>query len=82
MQKFIGNIWGKINKTVLLLVFQIFTLSIIFINCLVALQVAKSCFVPALLGHAIDDDFINPHHSDRIFEAYMVSMSVRIPLFY
>lgn len=36
-------------------------------------QVAKSCFVPVLLGHAIDDDFINPHHSDRIFEAYVVS---------
>ncbi|KAL1372613.1 hypothetical protein HN51_002734 [Arachis hypogaea] len=35
------------------------------------IKVAKSCFVPALLGHAIDDDFINPHHSDRIFEAYM-----------
>jgi hypothetical protein len=36
------------------------------------LQVASSCFVPVLLGHAIDDDFINPHHSDCIFEAYMV----------
>ncbi|XP_004508353.1 uncharacterized protein [Cicer arietinum] len=35
------------------------------------IKVAKSCFVPALLGHAIDDDFIHPHHSDRIFEAYM-----------
>ncbi|XP_027329189.1 uncharacterized protein LOC113845804 isoform X2 [Abrus precatorius] len=35
------------------------------------IKVAKSCFVPALLGHAIDDDFIQPHHSDRIFEAYM-----------
>ncbi|KOM53483.1 hypothetical protein LR48_Vigan09g214200 [Vigna angularis] len=34
-------------------------------------KVAKSCFVPALLGHAIEDDFIRPHHSDRIFEAYM-----------
>ncbi|KAL2969740.1 hypothetical protein AAZX31_15G097600 [Glycine max] len=33
--------------------------------------VAKSCFVPALLGHAIDDDFIRPHHSDFILEAYM-----------
>lgn len=38
-----------------------------------ALQVAKSCFVPALFGHAIDDDFIQPHHSDRIYEAYVVS---------
>ncbi|XP_054786523.1 uncharacterized protein LOC129292874 isoform X2 [Prosopis cineraria] len=35
------------------------------------IKVAKRCFVPALLGHAIDDDFIHPHHSDRIFEAYM-----------
>ncbi|KAL6293314.1 hypothetical protein ACE6H2_001456 [Prunus campanulata] len=35
------------------------------------IKVAKSCFVPALFGHAIDDDFIQPHHSDRIFEAYM-----------
>ncbi|XP_061347931.1 uncharacterized protein LOC133293376 isoform X3 [Gastrolobium bilobum] len=35
------------------------------------IKVAKSCFVPALLGHAIDDDFIHPHHSDRILEAYM-----------
>ncbi|XP_050218611.1 uncharacterized protein LOC126669239 isoform X2 [Mercurialis annua] len=35
------------------------------------IKVAKSCFVPALFGHAIDDDFIHPHHSDRIFEAYM-----------
>ncbi|XP_059311911.1 uncharacterized protein LOC132063404 isoform X4 [Lycium ferocissimum] len=33
--------------------------------------VAKSCFVPVLLGHAIDDDFIQPHHSDRVFDAYM-----------
>ncbi|PQM34042.1 uncharacterized protein Pyn_32431 [Prunus yedoensis var. nudiflora] len=35
------------------------------------IKVAKSCFVPALFGHAIDDDFIQPHHSDRIFAAYM-----------
>ncbi|CAF2250784.1 unnamed protein product [Brassica napus] len=33
--------------------------------------VAKSCFVPVLLGHAIDDDFIYPHHSERIYEAYV-----------
>ncbi|XVF28950.1 hypothetical protein REPUB_Repub15cG0076700 [Reevesia pubescens] len=33
--------------------------------------VAKSCFVPVLFGHAVDDDFIRPHHSDRIFEAYV-----------
>ncbi|XP_075486169.1 uncharacterized protein LOC142525761 [Primulina tabacum] len=36
-----------------------------------AIKVAKSCFVPVLFGHSIDDDFIQPHHSDRIFDAYM-----------
>ncbi|KAI4369604.1 hypothetical protein MLD38_018029 [Melastoma candidum] len=36
-----------------------------------AIKVAQSCFVPVLFGHATDDDFIRPHHSDRIFEAYM-----------
>ncbi|KAI9128841.1 hypothetical protein K1719_000324 [Acacia pycnantha] len=41
------------------------------ITDLKTIKVAKSCFVPALLGHAIDDDFIQPHHSDRIFDAYM-----------
>ncbi|WZZ10311.1 hypothetical protein YC2023_096232 [Brassica napus] len=35
------------------------------------IKVAKSCFVPVLLGHAIDDDFIYPHHSERIYEAYV-----------
>ncbi|XP_039072123.1 uncharacterized protein LOC120219378 isoform X2 [Hibiscus syriacus] len=35
------------------------------------IKVAKSCFVPVLFGHAIDDDFILPHHSDCIFEAYV-----------
>ncbi|GAA0148340.1 hydrolase [Lithospermum erythrorhizon] len=35
------------------------------------IKVAKSCFVPALFGHAIDDDFIQPHHSERIFDAYV-----------
>ncbi|KAF9673322.1 hypothetical protein SADUNF_Sadunf10G0012000 [Salix dunnii] len=39
------------------------------------IKVAKSCFVPVLFGHAIDDDFIHPHHSDRVFEAYMDSLS-------
>ncbi|KAK6930058.1 hypothetical protein RJ641_004152 [Dillenia turbinata] len=36
-----------------------------------AIKVAKSSFVPLLLGHAIDDDFNLPHHSDRIYEAYV-----------
>ncbi|XP_019180811.1 PREDICTED: uncharacterized protein LOC109175893 isoform X2 [Ipomoea nil] len=35
------------------------------------IKVARCCFVPLLLGHAVDDDFIQPHHSDRIFDAYM-----------
>ncbi|XP_013736677.1 uncharacterized protein LOC106439721 isoform X1 [Brassica napus] len=35
------------------------------------IKVAKSCFVPVLLGHAVDDDFIHPHHSERIYEAYV-----------
>ncbi|KAK1380249.1 hypothetical protein POM88_026993 [Heracleum sosnowskyi] len=35
------------------------------------IKVAKSSFVPVLFGHAIDDDFIQPHHSDRIFNAYV-----------
>ncbi|KAL9227091.1 hypothetical protein vseg_002827 [Gypsophila vaccaria] len=35
------------------------------------IKVAKSSFVPVLFGHAIDDDFIQPHHSERIFDAYM-----------
>ncbi|GAB2266416.1 hypothetical protein Dimus_001424 [Dionaea muscipula] len=34
------------------------------------IKVANSCFVPVLLGHAIDDDFIQPHHSERILDAY------------
>ncbi|KAG5627960.1 hypothetical protein H5410_013178 [Solanum commersonii] len=35
------------------------------------IKVAKSCFVPVLLGHGVEDDFIQPHHSDRVFDAYM-----------
>ncbi|XP_022858093.1 uncharacterized protein LOC111379015 isoform X3 [Olea europaea var. sylvestris] len=35
------------------------------------IKIAKSCFVPVLIGHAVDDNFIQPHHSDRIFDAYM-----------
>ncbi|KAK1568392.1 hypothetical protein Q3G72_023925 [Acer saccharum] len=33
---------------------------------------ANSCFVLVLFGHAVDDDFILPHHLDRIFEAYVM----------
>ncbi|XP_042064768.1 uncharacterized protein LOC121808376 isoform X1 [Salvia splendens] len=35
------------------------------------IKVAKSCFVPVLFGHAIEDDFIQPHHSDSVFDAYV-----------
>ncbi|CAI9771017.1 unnamed protein product [Fraxinus pennsylvanica] len=35
------------------------------------IKVAKCSFVPVLFGHAVDDDFIQPHHSDRIFDAYV-----------
>ncbi|KAL1224830.1 hypothetical protein V5N11_012913 [Cardamine amara subsp. amara] len=35
------------------------------------IKVAKSSFVPVLFGHALSDDFIRPHHSDRIYEAYI-----------
>ncbi|XP_048493911.1 uncharacterized protein LOC104886965 isoform X2 [Beta vulgaris subsp. vulgaris] len=35
------------------------------------IKVAKSSFVPVLFGHATDDDFIQPHHSERVFDVYM-----------
>ncbi|KAL2459198.1 alpha/beta-hydrolase superfamily protein [Forsythia ovata] len=35
------------------------------------IKVAKCSFVPVLFGHAVDDDFIQPHHSDRVFDAYV-----------
>ncbi|GKE37565.1 alpha/beta hydrolases superfamily protein [Tanacetum coccineum] len=38
---------------------------------------AKSSFVPVLFCHAVDDDFIHPHHSDRIYEAYMYILTGR-----
>ncbi|TVU46984.1 hypothetical protein EJB05_06558, partial [Eragrostis curvula] len=34
------------------------------------IQVAQRCFVPALFGHGTEDDFILPHHSDKICESY------------
>lgn len=37
------------------------------LNCL---QVAPKTFIPALFGHAIEDRFIQPHHSDIIFKSY------------
>ncbi|KAK4267259.1 hypothetical protein QN277_024060 [Acacia crassicarpa] len=43
-------------------------------------KVGKCCFVPAVLGHAIDDDFIRPHHSGHIFEAYMIPNHVDVKI--
>uniref|UniRef100_A0A5B7ARI5 Serine aminopeptidase S33 domain-containing protein n=1 Tax=Davidia involucrata TaxID=16924 RepID=A0A5B7ARI5_DAVIN len=37
------------------------------LNCM---QVAPKTFFPALFGHAKDDKFIQPHHSDLIFKSY------------
>lgn len=37
------------------------------LNCL---QVAPRTFIPALFGHAKDDNFIRSHHSDLIFQSY------------
>eukprot|EP00252_Welwitschia_mirabilis_P016543 TRINITY_DN3648_c0_g1_i1.p1 TRINITY_DN3648_c0_g1~~TRINITY_DN3648_c0_g1_i1.p1 ORF type:complete len:317 (-),score=56.66 TRINITY_DN3648_c0_g1_i1:222-1172(-) len=35
-----------------------------------AVQVAPRTFIPALFGHATEDVFIQPHHSDLIFSSY------------
>ncbi|CAN4089946.1 unnamed protein product [Withania somnifera] len=37
------------------------------LNCL---QVAPKTYIPALFGHAKDDKFIQPHHSDHIYKSY------------
>ncbi|KAH7546970.1 hypothetical protein FEM48_Zijuj01G0257500 [Ziziphus jujuba var. spinosa] len=37
------------------------------LNCL---QVSPKTFIPALFGHAKDDKFIQPHHSDLIYKSY------------
>ncbi|MCH99826.1 abhydrolase domain-containing protein, partial [Trifolium medium] len=37
------------------------------LNCL---QAAPKTFIPALFGHGNDDEFVQPHHSDLIFESY------------
>ncbi|XP_044496157.1 uncharacterized protein YqkD-like isoform X3 [Mangifera indica] len=37
------------------------------LNCL---KVAPKTFIPALFGHANEDKFIHPHHSDDIFNSY------------
>ncbi|KAI9102995.1 hypothetical protein K1719_023434 [Acacia pycnantha] len=52
-----------------------FGLTVLFLG-----MVAKCCFVPALLGHVIDDDFIRPHHADHIFEAYMIPNHVAVKI--
>jgi len=41
------------------------------ISDLDTIKVATSSFVPALFGHGVADDFIHPHHSDRIYDSYM-----------
>ncbi|KAJ0083170.1 hypothetical protein Patl1_09625 [Pistacia atlantica] len=38
------------------------------LNCL---KVAPKTFIPALFGHANEDKFIQPHHSDDIFNSYV-----------
>uniref|UniRef100_A0A1D1Y8W8 Uncharacterized protein yqkD n=2 Tax=Anthurium amnicola TaxID=1678845 RepID=A0A1D1Y8W8_9ARAE len=35
-----------------------------------AVQFAPKTFIPALFGHATDDAFIQPHHSDLIYKSY------------
>ncbi|KAL6972266.1 hypothetical protein U1Q18_031954, partial [Sarracenia purpurea var. burkii] len=40
---------------------------IMHLNCI---QNAPKTFIPALFGHANDDKFIQPHHSDLIFQSY------------
>ncbi|XP_026661862.1 uncharacterized protein LOC103710654 isoform X2 [Phoenix dactylifera] len=35
-----------------------------------AVQFAPKTFIPALFGHASEDIFIQPHHSDLIYQAY------------
>ncbi|KAG9448840.1 hypothetical protein H6P81_008805 [Aristolochia fimbriata] len=37
------------------------------LNCL---QVAPKTFIPALFGHATEDIFIQPHHTELIFKSY------------
>ncbi|KAK3009535.1 hypothetical protein RJ639_014635 [Escallonia herrerae] len=44
------------------------------LNCMqvwhLYLTVAPKTFIPSLFGHAKDDKFIQPHHSDLIFNSY------------
>lgn len=37
------------------------------LNCI---QVAPKTFIPALFGHANEDKFVQPHHSDLIYKSY------------
>lgn len=46
---------------------EVYTIYLVFI-----LQVAPKTFIPALFGHATEDIFIQPHHSDSIFNLYAV----------
>lgn len=49
------------------------TLKLQIYTSYICLQFAPKTFIPALFGHASDDIFIQPHHSDLIYEAYAVS---------
>ena len=31
---------------------------------------ADKCFIPALFAHGVEDDFIAPHHSEKLHEKY------------
>nr|KJB57897.1 hypothetical protein B456_009G185500 [Gossypium raimondii] len=48
------------------------------LNCL---KVAPKTFIPALFGHASEDKFIQPHHSDLIFKSYAVIYRLKILTF-
>jgi hypothetical protein len=44
-------------------------------NCsLVHKQLAPKMFIPVLFGHGLNDMFIQPHHCDRIHQAYGVNV--------
>lgn len=39
---------------------------------------APKTYIPALFGHAKDDKFIQPHHSDLIYKSYAVQNILEI----
>lgn len=40
------------------------------------LQAATKSFIPALFGHATEDVFIQPHHSDDLYKNYSVGLMI------